>query len=131
MARRRPESRVQPVIPSRGEPPVDIHDAGAMKQGLALFALDASRSFGTRVAEALGVALDVHEERAFEDGEHKARPLVSVRGRDVYVVHSLYGEAVESANDKLIRLLFFVGGLRDASAGRVTAMIPYLAYARK
>lgn len=110
---------------------MDIQDAGSAKRDLALFALEASRPFGTRVAEALGIALEAHEERSFEDGEHKARPLVSVRGRDVYVVHSLYGEAGETANDKLIRLLFFVGGLRDASARRITAMIPYLAYARK
>ena len=38
-------------------------------------------------------ALDPHEERDFEDGEHKARPLVSVRGRDVYVLHALGGGA--------------------------------------
>jgi ribose-phosphate pyrophosphokinase len=36
-----------------------------------------------------------------------------------------------SANDKLIRLLFFIGALKDASAGRVTAVCPYLAYSRK
>lgn len=39
-----------------------------------LFALDASRPYGERVAAALGVALARHEEREFEDGEHKARP---------------------------------------------------------
>jgi ribose-phosphate pyrophosphokinase len=98
---------------------------------LSLFALNAGREFGQRVAEALGVALAAHEEREFEDGEHKARPLESVRGRDVYVVHSLYGDAAQSVNDKLVRLLFFLGALRDASAGRVTAVLPYLCYARK
>ena len=66
---------------------------------------------------------------SFEDGEHKARPLISVRGRDVYVVHSLYGDREASPNDKLCRLLFFAGAVRDAGAGRVTAVIPYLAYA--
>lgn len=98
---------------------------------MILFALDASREFGSRVARALGVALATHEERGFEDGEHKSRPLVNVRGRDVFVVHSLYGDADESANDKLCRLLFFFGALRDAGAGRVTALVPYLCYARK
>ncbi len=96
-----------------------------------LFALDASRAYGERVASALGVALASHEEREFEDGEHKARPLENVRGRDVYVIHSLYGEPGMSANDKLVRLLFFIGTLKDASAARVTAVCPYLAYARK
>lgn len=98
---------------------------------LSLFALHASRAYGERVAGALGVALARHEEREFEDGEHKARPSESVRGRDVYVVHSLYGEAAQSVNDKLVRLLFFLGAVRDAAAGRVTAVVPYLCYARK
>jgi ribose-phosphate pyrophosphokinase len=98
---------------------------------ISLFALEGSRDFGERIARHLDVALDEHEERAFEDGEHKARPLVSVRGRDVFVVHSLYGDLDQSANDKLCKLLFFIGALRDASAARVTAVVPYLAYARK
>ncbi len=96
-----------------------------------VFALGASARFGAAVARALGVALAAHEEREFEGGEHKARPLVNVRGRDAYVIHSLRGEPGASANDKLVRLLFFAGALRDASAARVTAVVPYLAYARK
>jgi len=96
-----------------------------------LFALDTSRPYGERVADVLGLALASHEAREFEDGEHKARPLESVRGRDVYVIHSLYGEPGMSANDKLVRLLFFIGALKDASAARVTAVCPYLAYSRK
>lgn len=98
---------------------------------LSLFALDASRGFGEKVAHRLGIALSAHEERGFEDGEHKARPLANVRGRDVFVVQALYGDAAQSVNDKLCRLLFFIGALKDASAARVTAVVPYLAYARK
>jgi ribose-phosphate pyrophosphokinase len=101
------------------------------RDALRLFALNATRPYGERVAAALGVALASHEEREFEDGEHKARPLENVRGQDVYVIHSLYGEPGMSANDKLVRLLFFIGALKDASAARVTAVCPYLAYARK
>jgi len=100
-------------------------------EALCLFALNASRPYGERVAAALGLTLARHEEREFEDGEHKARPLENVRGRDVYVIHSLYGEPGNSANDKLVRLLFFIGSLKDASAARVTAVCPYLAYSRK
>jgi ribose-phosphate pyrophosphokinase len=54
-----------------------------------LFTLSASRDFGERISEHLGLPLSAHEERFFEDGEHKFRPLVNVRGRDVYVVQSL------------------------------------------
>jgi ribose-phosphate pyrophosphokinase len=98
---------------------------------LMLFALGASRAFGTAVGAALGLAPSSHEEREFEDGEHKARPLVNVRGRDVFVIHALHSDTHASANDKLVRLLFFIGALKDASAARVTAVVPYLAYARK
>lgn len=97
----------------------------------ALFALEASREFAESVAGRLGVELSEHEERSFEDGEHKTRPLVSVRDRDVYVLQSLYAEPEETVNDKLCRLLFFLGALRDAGAGRLTAVLPYLCYARK
>ncbi|HMN36745.1 MAG TPA: ribose-phosphate diphosphokinase [Hyphomicrobium sp.] len=96
-----------------------------------LFALRASRDFGKAVADALGVTLCEHEEREFEDGEHKARPLHPVRGADVYVVQSLHSGPDASANDKLCRLAFFVGALKDAGAARVTALVPYLCYARK
>jgi len=98
---------------------------------LRLFALDASRAFGEAVSARLAVPLSPHEEREFEDGEHKTRPLANVRGADVFVIHSLYGETAQSANDKLVRLLFFIGALKDAAAGQVTAVVPYLAYARK
>ncbi|MFZ5931967.1 MAG: ribose-phosphate diphosphokinase [Pseudomonadota bacterium] len=98
---------------------------------MKLFALNASRTFGEKVARALGVTLDAHEEREFEDGEHKARPLVSVRGEDVYIIQSLYGGPEQSPNDKLCRLLFFIATMKENGAARVTAVIPYLAYARK
>ena len=98
---------------------------------VAIFTLNASRDFGEKVCAHLHLPLSAHEEREFEDGEHKARPLVSVRGKDVFVIQSLYGDAHQSVNDKLCRFLFFLGALRDASAARITAVIPYLCYARK
>jgi ribose-phosphate pyrophosphokinase len=98
---------------------------------LQLFVLNASRRLGEEIARRLDVEPARHEERDFEDGEHKARPLESVRGRDVYVLQSLYGDADQSANDKLVRLLFFIGAVKDAGADRVTAVMPYLCYARK
>jgi ribose-phosphate pyrophosphokinase len=98
---------------------------------LHLFALKSSNLFGEQVARELGVPLSPHDERDFEDGEHKVRSLANVRGADVYVLVSLHGEAGHSTNDKLCRLLFFIGALRDAAAARVTAVVPYMAYARK
>ena len=96
-----------------------------------IFALGASRGLGADIASLLGSTPGRCEEREFEDGEHKARPLDEVHGSDVYVVHSLYTDAEQSANDKLCRLLFFAGALRDAGARRITALVPYLCYSRK
>jgi ribose-phosphate pyrophosphokinase len=96
-----------------------------------VFALAASRAFGGSVCGHLGLSPAPHEEREFEDGEHKARPLCNVRGRDVFVIQSLHGDETQTVNDKLVRLLFFIGALKQASAARVTAVLPYLCYARK
>ena len=96
-----------------------------------LFALEGSRGLGGCLAEWLECALSRHEERAFEDGEHKTRPLVDVSRQDVFVLHSLHASHGVSPNDKLCRLLFFIGALKDAGAARVTAVVPYLCYARK
>ena len=98
---------------------------------MKLFALEASRAFGEAIAASLDRPLAAHEERAFEDGEHKTRPLERVRGADVYVVQSLHGGPDLSPNDKLCRLLFFLATLKEHGAARVTAVVPYLAYARK
>lgn len=102
-----------------------------MDKQLMLFALESSREFGEQVSRHLGIALSPHEEREFEDNEHKTRPLISVRGKDVFVIESLHADHRHSVADKLCRLLFFIGGLKDAAAAQVTAVVPYLGYARK
>jgi ribose-phosphate pyrophosphokinase len=102
-----------------------------MMDGPMLFALNASHGFGLDVARALGIPLAEHEERQFEDGEHKSRPLENVRGRDVYVIQSLHGQGEQTVDQKLVRLLFFIGALKESAAERVTALVPYLCYSRK
>jgi len=98
---------------------------------LRLFALQGTESLGESIARQIGCGLAPLEERSFEDGEHKIRSLETVAGSDVYVVHSLHSGPDESPNDKLCRLLFFISALKDAGAARVTAVVPYLCYARK
>ena len=101
------------------------------RRPLALFGMQASHAYAERVATALEVPLAPHEERGFEDGEHKSRPLQDVRGHDAFVIHALHGDDEQTAAEKLCRLLFFCGALKDAGAERVTAVTPYLCYARK
>lgn len=98
---------------------------------LRIFAPRTSAALGTEIAKLLGIELARSEEREFEGGEHKMRSLENVCGRDVVVVDSLNGVDDMSANDKLCRLLFFIGSLKDAGAASVTACVPYLCYARK
>jgi ribose-phosphate pyrophosphokinase len=98
---------------------------------MLLFAPNHSVDFARAVAEHLGTSLSPAEEREFDGGEHKMRPLVNVQGQRVCVVQSLFGETGASVNDKLCRLLFFIATLKDAGAHEVTAAVPYLAYGRK
>lgn len=107
------------------------HPPDVAERRLMLFAPKQTAALAERIAALLGVALARSEERQFDGGEHKMRPLEDVRGRDVFVVQSLNGDASGSANDKLCRALFFIGALKDAGAQRVTACLPYLCYARK
>lgn len=100
-------------------------------QDLKLFALSESRQLAEKIAAGLDVELGEHIERDFEDGEHKTRILENVRNQDVYVIQSLQADVERSVNDKLCRLLFFLGSIKDAGAASVTAVTPYLCYMRK
>jgi ribose-phosphate pyrophosphokinase len=96
-----------------------------------LFALSESRDFATSVAKSAALALAPLEERRFDGGEFKLRPLESVRDRTAFVVESLAGDQVVPTAERLVRLLFLLSGLKDAGATQRVALVPYLAYARK
>lgn len=98
---------------------------------LAVLSLACGAELARAVADRLDTVPLPVEERGFEDGEHKIRPLDSVRGRDLYLVQSLHGEPDLSADEKLVRTLFLAAALRDHGAARITLVAPYLAYARK
>jgi ribose-phosphate pyrophosphokinase len=95
------------------------------------FDLTPGHGLGEAVANAAGTTAAATELRVFGGGEHKLRPLESVRGGDVYVFATLHAQDGLSANDLLIRLLFFLAACRDHGAARVTAVVPCLPYARK
>lgn len=96
-----------------------------------LFVPGESRGLGGAIAAAAGTEPAPLEERRFERGEFKLRPLVSVRDRDVAVIQTLSAGAEAPIADRFVRLLFLLMGLRDAGARRRIACVPYLAYARK
>jgi len=98
-------------------------------QDISFFTLDSELGHG--VAEQAGLAVAAYEQRWFEDGECKLRALESVRDRDVYLLASLHGDTERSVPDRLMQTLLLLGALRDAGAARLTAVLPYLCYARK
>jgi len=97
---------------------------------LAIFALGPAVPWANR-SLAISCGTQSHEEREFEDGEHKTRPLVNVRDRDVYVVYALHGEESRTARTSSVACCSLSEALKDAGAARVTAVVPYLCYARK
>lgn len=98
---------------------------------IALFTLSGTDDYAKRLAARLETTLSPVEERDFEDGEHKVRPLTPAEGCDAYVIHALYSDRTHTVNDKLCRLLFLIATLKDQGVSRATAVLPYLCYARK
>ncbi|ASG24484.1 ribose-phosphate diphosphokinase [Nitrospirillum viridazoti] len=98
---------------------------------LTILALQDSHDYAQGVATHLALSPFPLEERRFEDGEVKIRPLVDVAGHDVHVVQSLHGDGAASVHDRLCRLAFLIACLKDNDAASVTLTAPYLCYARK
>jgi ribose-phosphate pyrophosphokinase len=98
---------------------------------MKLVALAESRDLAERIADAAGLPMIPVEDRRFEDGEDKIRPMADVRGHTICVVQSLYEDHHLTVHDKLCRLLILMATLRDHGARRLIALVPYLCYARK
>jgi ribose-phosphate pyrophosphokinase len=96
-----------------------------------LIAPGESRALAAAVGAQADLPLIPLEERRFEGGELKLRPLESVRGRAVFVLASLAGTDDAPVCERLVRLLFLLQGVRDAGAQATVAVLPYLAFARK
>ena len=94
---------------------------------LMVFAGNASPRLAEDVAGHLHIPLGRAKVGRFSDGEVMVEILENVRGRDVFVLQSV----CSPPNDTLMELLVMVDALKRASAGRVTAAIPYLGYARQ
>jgi ribose-phosphate pyrophosphokinase len=98
-----------------------------MEQGLKLFSGSANRALADEVAGSLGVALGDATIATFSDGEIMIRINENVRGSDVFVIQP----TCVPVNDHIIELLLMVDALKRASAGRITAVIPYYGYGRQ
>ncbi len=97
-----------------------------------LFALNGTSELGRDISNLLGHHLSAHEEREFEDGEHKARPLDPVGGRRrLRDPQPSRRSANKAPTTSSAGCCSSSAALKDAGARRVTAVAPYLCYARK
>jgi ribose-phosphate pyrophosphokinase len=94
---------------------------------LSVFTGNANPRLAEDVVRHLSIRLGRAKVGRFSDGEVMVEILENVRGRDVFVLQSI----CSPTNDNLMELLVMVDALKRASAGRVTAAIPYMGYARQ
>ncbi|MDR2637918.1 MAG: ribose-phosphate pyrophosphokinase [Zoogloeaceae bacterium] len=94
---------------------------------LMVFSGNANASLAADVATALNVQLGRAHVGRFSDGEVNVEIQEHVRGHDVFVLQS----TCAPTNDHLMEILLMVDALKRASAGRITAAIPYFGYARQ
>ena len=94
---------------------------------LMVFTGNAIRELAENVVSHLNIHLGRAKVGRFSDGEVMVEILENVRGKDVFVLQSICAPT----NDNLMELLVIVDALKRASAGRVTAAIPYMGYARQ
>ncbi len=94
---------------------------------LMVFTGNANPELAQRIVNQLGIQLGDVSVSQFSDGEVAVELLTNVRGRDVFVVQP----TCAPTNDNLIELIVMVDALRRASAGRITAVVPYFGYARQ
>ena len=79
------------------------------------------------ICKLMGTKLGEAEVKSFADGEASVSLYETVRGSDVFLVQS----TCKPVNDSLMELLIMVDACRRASAGRITAVMPYFGYARQ
>ena len=94
---------------------------------LMVFTGNANPDLARKIVENLGMTLGDASVDQFSDGEIAVELHVNVRGRDVFVVQP----TCAPTNDNLMELIVMVDALRRASAGRITAVVPYFGYARQ
>ena len=94
---------------------------------MMLFTGNANPELTQNIASHLNLPVGKAKVGSFSDGETMVEILENVRGRDVFIIQS----TCAPTNDNLMELIIMADALRRASAGRITAVVPYFGYARQ
>lgn len=94
---------------------------------IKIFAGNSNRQLANEIAERIGIPVGIASVGKFSDGESAVNIGEVVRGSDVFIIQS----TCEPVNDNLMELLVMIDALKRASAGRITAVMPYFGYARQ
>lgn len=95
--------------------------------GIKIFTGNSNKQLTEDICKCLGIKLGEASISQFADGEVSVSIFETVRGCDVFIVQSTCGPV----NDNLMELLVMIDAFKRASAGRITAVIPYFGYARQ
>lgn len=94
---------------------------------IKIFTGNSNRHLVEEIAEKIGIPVGIASVGGFSDGEVAVNIGEVVRGSDVFIIQS----TCQPVNDNLMELLVMIDALKRASAGRITAVIPYFGYARQ
>ena len=94
---------------------------------IKIFSGNANPALAQEICKIIGIKLGEAEVKTFADGEASVSLYESVRGSDVFLINS----TCKPVNDRLMELLVMIDACKRASAGRITAVIPYFGYARQ
>ena len=94
---------------------------------MKIFTGNANPALAQEICKLIGIKLGEAEVKSFADGEASVSLYETVRGSDVFLINS----TCKPVNDSLMELLIMIDACKRASAGRVTAVIPYFGYARQ
>ena len=94
---------------------------------IKVFACNSNRDLAESIAKKLGLKLGDAEVEKFSDGEISVKINETIRGADVFIIQS----TSYPVNDNLMELLIMIDAMKRASAGRITAVMPYYGYARQ
>ena len=94
---------------------------------IKIFACNSNKPLAEKIAKQLGLPLSKCEVGTFSDGEIAVSIGETVRGSDVFIIQS----TCTPVNNNLMELLIMIDAMKRASAGRITAVIPYFGYARQ